>query len=601
MKYLYKGNWFKLKSKKLIKTKISFLFMICLFSVSAQEIDSLKVICPKYIQDNHFVPFVAKAYNLGESTYSNTSLMPVYIDSQIINETSIKLYKGVGSAGFFVDVHTGFQLSISSFQQKVNIEKITESPETLPLTINVNTTLETGKAYLVNDSLTVLNGAILTIMEGALILLGDQANIKIDGNIQCNGSEDYPVLFCGLNSETTWGGIYLSNSSGDTNRFSYTFFTQGGSDESLAFGHSGSQPVVKGDNATAFFNNCFFLDNVGKAIGTNSSVISLKNCVISRCDTGGEFHNSLVTADSCYILTIPDDSSGELDDDNDAFYFYEVHSSGLESSVSNCFLIYGKDDGIDHNAAKLNISNCWIEGFANEGIACSSGNSVSVFNSLFKNCEQGIEAGYGSPSVDVNHCVFLNNDVGIRFGDNYNWGCSGQISVANSISYNNLDNIRNYDVLSGGPVDEGISISYSITNDADYDDQPYCLIAIPIFEANYLLTPESPGVAAANDGLDFGLVNSLTHLPEIIIYDNILIYPNPANNTLFLSLENPVTDKIRISIFSISGGKIFESFFYSQNNLFEIDITSIPNGLYFIISESSKGIMTSKFIKNDSH
>jgi len=243
-------------------------------------------------------------------------------------------------------------------------------------------------------------------------------------------------------------------------------------------------------------------------LGSHSSFISISGCVVSRCDTGGEFAVSTVNINNSYIIDIPNNDGTFQDDDNDGFYFNGAHPSGEPSIIENSFFITGKDDAIDHNAGKLEIKNCWIENFAHEGIACSNSNWVNISNTLIKNCEQGIEAGYGTPDVTVDHCVMIDNEVGLRFGDGYDWGCNGSLRVTNSITYDNGDNIKNYDFLTGGPVEDGILISYSITNDEEYNNYQGCLTGVPLFDENYQLLPESPGIRKANDQTDIGLFST---------------------------------------------------------------------------------------------
>lgn len=577
------------------------LFLIVLRSLSffGQSIDSLKIVCPGYFHGSNYFPVVCESYYSNSKLFFSGSISNMEINTLELPESEIVLYKGLGSKGFANNENDNFQISISGFSQFRNVEKINSEPIILEGTLNTNTVLETGKVYLIQNELTVNEGVSLTIPEGTTIEINEKVNIFVNGKISCLGTENSPVFFVGTSIDKYWGGIVISNNANDTSLFNYTFFTHGGYDETLIFGHSQSQAVLKVDNAKVSLSNCFFLDNPGKALGGNLAEIKIKNCLISRCDTGGEFHFSKIELDSSYILTIPDASEGLIDDDNDGMYFYEVHPSGNESIISNSFFIIGKDDGIDHNGAKLNISNCWIEGFDNEGIACSNKNSVNLLNSLIKSCGQGIEAGYGNPSVNVNHSVFVNNNVGIRFGDNYNWGCTGQMIVTNSIAYNNLDNIKNFDVLTAGPVDNAISISYSITNDVDYNNELNCLEAIPLFETNYLLKPSSPGIAASNDGLDMGLLNSLTLAPEIKSSEKLLAYPNPTVGPITFSSEKFLFQKSVFTVYNSIGNTVLYTSFQPSGNLCEIDISDLPNGLYIVLVELDNQFYKVKIIKNE--
>ncbi|MFC1552638.1 CotH kinase family protein [Candidatus Latescibacterota bacterium] len=116
----------------------------------------------------------------------------------------------------------------------------------------------------------------------------------------------------------------------------------------------------------------------------------------------------------------------------------------------------------------------------------------------------------------VDHCVVINNDVGIRFGDSYDWGCRGSMTVTNTILYNNTDNIRNHDIKTNGPVENAIGITYSMTNDSEYDGFMHCITGIPLFDENYYLTIDSPGIGVGINMSDMGKQKTFTSGPIVI-------------------------------------------------------------------------------------
>ena len=67
---------------------------------------------------------------------------------------------------------------------------VNESP------INANTIWTKALPYIINGSLTVKSGAILTIQPGTKIYFHKDANLNIEGNLVVNGSLTEPVLFC---------------------------------------------------------------------------------------------------------------------------------------------------------------------------------------------------------------------------------------------------------------------------------------------------------------------------------------------------------------------------------------------------------------------
>lgn len=74
---------------------------------------------------------------------------------------------------------------------------------------------------------------------------------------------------------------------------------------------------------------------------------------------------------------------------------------------------------------------------------------------------------------------------------------------------------------------------------------------------------------------------------------NLVVFPNPAQNKLFIVSE--IHDFKSILITDINGRVIMN---FEKNYSKEIDISSINSGMYFIRIESSGGNITKKFIKN---
>lgn len=349
----------------------------------------------------------------------------------------------------------------------------------------------------------VPTGEELTVDPGTLVLLGYWARLIVEGEIHCRGTASNPVLFTSRVAGDPWGEIFHDYSSGE---YEHVFLTGGGGDSTQAFGHSNSQPVFAGNRAEIQLNHVCITDCPGKAFGLNSSVIEIDSSLITRCDTGGEFHSCVLTVRNTRFQDIPCGDSSSSDDDNDALYIRGSYFNGETSVISRCVFVTGEDDGIDQNGAYLNIEDCVIAGFRHEGIAASNHSTVDVFNTLVSDCEQAAESGYGTPSLRLNHCTLVNNDIGLRFGDEYNWGCLGDLEAINTVSVNNrLHNVWNYDERIGAPREGAITITWSLVNDPLYDSGEGCTTGTPIFNQEWMLAEGSPGYEAAADGGSMGI------------------------------------------------------------------------------------------------
>ncbi len=263
--------------------------------------------------------------------------------------------------------------------------------------------------------------------------------------------------------------------------------------------------------------NCFILNTIGKGFGSSDSRVQLDQIVVSHVDTGGEFSRSVVHVTNSWIKDVPNDEPGFVDDDNDGFYFAGAHASGEASRFQDSFVINTKDDGLDHNGARLEVVRAWIEGVFHEGIASSNRNWVTVEDSVFRHNNQGVEAGYGGPDVTVTHSVMVSNNnqtdpespitAGLRFGDGYdgsNGAYTGHITARENVLHDNGDNVRNYDGSIPGPQPGAIDITQSLTNDSEYDQLSNNLAGIPVFGPRLHLLRGSAGFAAGSEGLPLG-------------------------------------------------------------------------------------------------
>ncbi len=86
------------------------------------------------------------------------------------------------------------------------------------------------------------------------------------------------------------------------------------------------------------------------------------------------------------------------------------------------------------------------------------------------------------------------------------------------------------------------------------------------------------------------IVTSITdpNIDEVVDSNNFLIYPNPAENLLYLQEKEVVISKI----YDLTGREIGS---YNDNVL---DISQLTKGIYLIAIHSGKGIKTVRFIKN---
>lgn len=543
-------------------TFLSSLLLLASASVFGQQ---FHVLAPSTFVAGKPYPFATEVWSENNVDLFYSSTVSISVSGGEIPNNQITVRKGRAMTTLETDGSSA--LNVSSAQFGLNPTANLSTVISHEGTSSGNLVFQPESMHRITNDLLIEASDTLTISAGCWVLLDADVNITVVGHLKVLGTLSSPVVFTS-NSSNSWGGILFTLGTGSIN---YCLINHGGGDDSQWFGHSDSQPVIRSNGGEVTMNQTFIFDCEGKALGAMNGRVRFSNGGISRCDTGGEFGGSYVTVHGSHIMEIPDADGLLEDDDNDGFYFFGNNATDEPNLVDSCVFLIGEDDGIDHNGAILEVRNCWVENFANEGIATSNGNSADVYNSLFKNCEQGIEAGYGSPTVTVDHCVMVDCDYGLRFGDWYDWGCSGIITCTNSIMVSNTDNIHNFDVLTNGPISGAITVTYSISSDAEYDAATGNILGPPVFTPQYQLEPGSPGESAGSDGLNMGLIN-----PTITGIDNP---------------KKPTGKFLETAVYTLQGQLIFSSTKQIENQQLA---QHLANGIYLISEFFEHGSYTRK-------
>ena len=103
--------------------------------------------------------------------------------------------------------------------------------------------------------------------------------------------------------------------------------------------------------------------------------------------------------------------------------------------------------------------------------------------------------------MTVRHCVVRNNDVGLRFGDSYDWGARGHMAVSHSVVVQNRTNVRNFTNSTGGPFSGGIDVSCSVVDSPELDGTHGNIPGVPALAPDGCLS----GQQVSCDGAPLGL------------------------------------------------------------------------------------------------
>jgi hypothetical protein len=63
---------------------------------------------------------------------------------------------------------------------------------------------------------------------------------------------------------------------------------------------------------------------------------------------------------------------------------------------------------------------------------------------------------------------------------------------------------------------------------------------------------------------------------------DLILYPNPATNTLYIGLNSAVNEQIKYSLFSLNGSLVYETINQTKGSVFNVDVSSYMSGIYFL-------------------
>ena len=403
--------------------------------------EDVEIYYPHRYTDSIKVPFIFYVRESGV-------LKPVYCEGWSAgSRDTFNIKQGAGSVNIdAARVSSRMDFVIGGRHTLATVTKISKPVIVLQGTISSGTEIPANSLVSIPNNLEITSTGSLTVDEGTLILIDEAVDINISGPIHFTGAAANPVLVTCSRKNKFWGG-FITRVAGGTIDAQYTIFCQSGyhNSDGYNWGHSGRQALFYTENSTLILNHCFILDHIGQIFYPQNSTLTFDDILVQRAQTGGQINSSNLTLRNSIFTDFPDDSYIFEDADNDALYL-----SASDALIEDTRFMFAKDDGLDsgnEEGGDITLINCRFEACFHEGAALSSANNAvknhTFTNCVFTNCGQGLELGFSSPDhlVIAENCMFLNNGIGIRYGDNYNWSeVDGKMVIRNSLSlYNDLD------------------------------------------------------------------------------------------------------------------------------------------------------------------
>jgi hypothetical protein len=406
--------------------------------------EELEAFYPHRYTDAINVPFVFYVKESG-------AVKTVYSQGKAsLSQDNFNIKRGVGSVNISSSsVTDNTEFIIGGKRFNASLSKIVDTPVIMTGNINSNVDIPANSFVKIAGNLNITSSGSLTIHEGTVVLIDEAVDINLSGPLLITGSPGNPVLMTCSGKDKFWGG-FITRVSGGTINAKYAIFCQSGyhNTEGYYWGHAGRQALFYTEKSTLTLDHCFILDHEGQIFYPQNAVLNFNNILVQRAYTGGQINTSKLTLKNSVFTDFPDDSYKFADLDNDALYL-----SASDANIDSCTFMFAKDDGLDSGnteGGNIVVTNSRFEACFHEGAALSSGDLAvksHIFrNCIFTNCGQGLELGFSSPNhvVLADNCQFLNNGVGIRYGDNYDWAeVDGKMNIKNSRSIGNDKDVWN--------------------------------------------------------------------------------------------------------------------------------------------------------------
>lgn len=367
-----------------------------------------------------------------------------------VAKASFKVKRGVGSISVPVSEYTNpISFIVGGKKLSASLTAFSGSGSELKGTISTATVIPANSLVKITENLEITSSGSLTVNEGAVLIISEGVDINVSGPIIFSGTAANPILVTSSKYDNYWGGFLTKVSTG-TIEAHYTIFCRSGYHDTgdYAWGHAGRQALFYTKGSSLTLDHCYMVDHIGQIFYPQEATLTLNDILVQRVKTGGQINTSVLTLENSVFTDIPDDSNVFADDDNDALYL-----NATDADIENTVFMFAKDDGLDSGAdggGTVNITDCRFEACFHEGAALSSSGTVvkthTFTECVFTNCGQGLELGYSSPnhSVTADNCLFQDNGIGIRYGDNYDWSeVYGHMLIKNSFSLDNDKDVWN--------------------------------------------------------------------------------------------------------------------------------------------------------------
>lgn len=371
---------------------------------------SPNIIAPYQISPNDSFPVIVRITDQdGNINREVNTTLTLSFSGGLVSPDRIKIRHGVGTLSVKVNTTEDFILSVDGYNYYRKIRVNDNIPRIiLQGPITESKFLLSGIDYIINSVLRIESGAVLHVMPGVRLLVDNKVSVLSKGLLKFEGTCTNPIVVMPKDNDEFWGGIEFQDLS-EPSVFNWTIFTGGGADSVRIQGHSLTEPVIYAQSTKMLMDQCFFVDNIGKAIYGLYSELDINNSVFSRCDLGLELAFCYSVIKNSWLIDLPDDDRSQIDDDNDGIYYKDVLTPDSPPNILESCVIYGvEDDGVDMSKSRVAISDCIFARNYEKGISAGWRSDVFIERSLFLNNYVGVSSTFWTP-VTISHSTFYKN------------------------------------------------------------------------------------------------------------------------------------------------------------------------------------------------
>jgi len=363
--------------------------------------------------------------------------------------------------------------------------------------------------------------------------------------------------------------------------------------------------IANANNIT--IDSCTFYNIQGNGIWLHSSGIS-DGIIIKNCTFDSIYGNGILSAEQHINSQILNNQFNWIGLDtvsaSQGAPHHGIYFCGNDFLISGNYIrnIYNNNGNCVSVRSNGVVRNNILSDATKNGISYFSdhpnvGNSLLIENNIVYNCQRGVTVVDGGDSyVDSAiirfNTLITNNFMNISIGaglimTNEIYGNilirkdGSTIYIWAESSYDSTKNVLSNDDI--GFIDF-LNHDYHITNLSSAFSFATGLTEYPSHDFENDIR-EFTRLDAGADQIEIN-----TGLNSYDSYD-VLLYPNPANNEINIVL--PSTEKVKIEIYNS-----IDRIIRIENNPYNIDITSMTKGIYFIYIKQGQSTYFEKLIKN---